>query len=254
MTTLRRSSGSGCRPRRTRRRAGFALETSAARPVLRHVIYRRRGRKHRIAATYRPDRRSAARSRRHSVPATPALDTFPRLLLHHAASPRRPSGHAREGSRHLADVDLGAGRGRGARAGLRTGGAGLQARDEPRDHRRQPAAALLGDGGGAGVGRGAGAALPGCGRDRDGLCAERCRGAFRDRRGPGASRQAARDPRSLPHARAHRFRRPARPSSLHAGFPARLRRHPGDGTRAPRGAPGLLRRTRWREGAPTMWP
>ena len=169
------------------------------------------------------------------------LDTFPRLLLQSRGNVRgEPSGDAREGPRHLADLDVGAGRRRGARAGLRAGGAGLQARDESRDHRRQSSAAVLDDGRGAGAGRRAGAALPGRRGRGDGLRAERRRRALRRRRGPGAGRQAAGDPRSLPQSRAHRLRRPAGPAPLHAGFSAWLRRRPGDGPRPSRGAPGFL--------------
>ena len=72
-------------------------------------------------------------------------DTFPRLMLHHARTRPGAPGDAREGSRHLADVDLARGRRRGSRAGLRARRRGFQARHAPRDHRRQPAAPLLGD-------------------------------------------------------------------------------------------------------------
>ncbi len=172
--------------------------------------------------------------------ASPALDTFPRLLLHHAEVRGGSAGHAREGPRHLADVDVVAGGRRSARARLRIGGARLQARDEPRDHRRQPSAPVLDDGGGAGAGRRAGSALPGCRRRGNGLRAQRRGHPVRRRRGPGAGRQAARDTRPLPESRAHRLRRPAGAAPLHAGLPPRLRRGPGDGPRPPRYAPGFL--------------
>ena len=164
---------------------------------------------------------------------------------------RRPSRHAREGPRDLADLDLVAGRRRSARAGLRAGGAGLQARDESRDHRRQPPAPVLGDGRGAVAGRRSGSAVPGRRGRGNGLRAERRRHPVRHRRGPGAGRQAARDPRPLPEARAHHLRRSARAAPLHAGFPARLRRHPGAGPRASRSAPGFLPAARWPRAGPT---
>ena len=71
------------------------------------------------------------------------LDTFPRLMLHHASvRPTHPATREKVVG-HLADLDVGAGRSRRARAGLRAGRAGLPARHAPRDHRRQPAAAVL---------------------------------------------------------------------------------------------------------------
>ena len=153
---------------------------------------------------------------------------------------RRPPGHAREGPRHLADLDVVAGGRRGAGAGLRAGGAGLQARDESRDHRRQSPAPVLDDGRGAGAGRRAGPSLPGRRGRGNGLRAERRRRALRRRRGPGAGRQAAGDPGPLPQSRAHRLRRSAGAAPLHAGFSPQLRRHPGDGPRPSRSAPGFL--------------
>ena len=80
------------------------------------------------------------------MPATPALDTFPRLLLHHAKV-RGDHPATREKDLGIWQTwTLGAGRRRGARARLRPRRAGLQARHAPRDHRRQPAAPVLVDG------------------------------------------------------------------------------------------------------------
>ena len=94
------------------------------------------------------------------------LDTFPKLLMHHAARARRPAGDPREGPRHLADLDLAALRRRGARARLRPAAEGLRRGEPPRAGRRQPAAAVRGDVRGAVPGRHPGAALPGRGRRR----------------------------------------------------------------------------------------
>ena len=122
------------------------------------------------------------------------LDTFPKLLLHHAAVRGDRAGDPREGSRHLADLDLAAVRRRGARARLRPAAEGLQRGESPRAHRRQPAAALCGDVRRAVPGRHPGAALPGRGRRGDGLPDPERGDRARGRRGPGAGRQAARDP------------------------------------------------------------
>ena len=77
------------------------------------------------------------------------------------ARARRPRLDAPQGSRHLAVVDLGAGVRRGARLLGRAGGAWAQARRQDRDHRQQPAAALLGDVRRPGARRRAGADLCG---------------------------------------------------------------------------------------------
>ncbi len=117
-----------------------------------------------------------------------------------AARARRPAARsprdAREGSRHLADVDVGAGRRRSAGARLRPRGAGIQARHAPGDHWRQPAAAVLVDDRGTGAGRRGGADVPGRARRGIRLCAQQCGDRLRGGRGPGAGRQDARGDRA----------------------------------------------------------
>ena len=133
------------------------------------------------------------------------------------------SGDAREGPRHLADVDLAPGRGRGARARLRARRAGIRARHAPRDHRRQPAAAVLVDARRAGARRRPGADVPGRARRGLRLRAERRRDRVRDRRGPGAGRQDARGEAAGAHAAPHLLRRPARPAQLRGRHELRAR-------------------------------
>ena len=116
----------------------------------------------------------------------------PAAAAHHAkVRPDHPATREKDLG-HLADLDLAPGRRRGARARLRPGRAGLRARHAPRDHRRQPAAPVLVDARRAGAGRRAGADVPGRAGRRLRLRAERRRDRVRDRRGPGAGRQAAR--------------------------------------------------------------
>ncbi len=182
----------------------------------------------------RPHRRRPHRA------SDPRIGYLPPIAAASGGDAAGPPGHAREGPRHLADVDVVAGCRRGARAGLRAGRARLQARNESRDHRRQSAAPVLDDGCGAGAGRRAGPSLPGRGGRGNGLRAERRRRALRRRRGSGAGRQAAGDPGPLPQSRAHRLRRSAGAAPLCAGFSPKLRRNPGDGPRAPRSASGFL--------------
>ena len=121
-----------------------------------------------------------------------SLDTFPRLLLHHASvRPRHPA---------TREKDLGiwqtwtwaqvADEVRALACGLAA--LGFERGDAPRDHRRQPAAPVLVDGRGAVPRRRAGADVPGRAGRRVRLRAERRRDRLRDRRGPGAGRQAAR--------------------------------------------------------------
>src|SRR5690606_25508513 len=65
------------------------------------------------------------------------------VVAQHVSSPSEtsrpgaaePSGDARKGHGHLADLDLGAGGRGGARHGLRPRGTGLQARRQPGHHR-----------------------------------------------------------------------------------------------------------------------
>ena len=92
---------------------------------------------------------------------------------------------------------------------------GFRRGDKLGDHRRQPAAALLGDRRDAGPGRRAGADLPGLDRRRDGLRARPRRGAFRRRRGPGAGRQAGSRSRSAARcSKGDHLLRPARHAPL----------------------------------------
>ncbi len=152
------------------------------------------------------------------------------------------AGQPREGLRDLAELELGRGRRRGRGAGLRSRGQRVPARRQARDHRRQPAAALLGDRRDAGAGRRAGADLPGFDRRRDGLCARPCRGAFRGGRRPGAGRQTGRDQGALPAARKGDLLRSARHAALRPALARRLREGAGARPRIrPRGA-GVLPR------------
>ncbi len=139
------------------------------------------------------------------------------------ARARRSPGAAREGSWRLADLDLVAGGRRGAQARCRTACARFRARSASGDHRREPPAVVLHDDGGPGPRRCPGPDVSGRGRGRDGLRVPQRRNRLRDRRGPGAGRQAARDPPRASGARAHLLRRSARPAALHAGRPDALR-------------------------------
>ena len=80
---------------------------------------------------------------------------------------RRAAGHAAQGPRHLAVLDLGADARNRARLCRRPAPARRQARRDHRHRRRQPAAALLVDDGGADARRRAGAGLCRRGRRRD---------------------------------------------------------------------------------------
>ena len=143
------------------------------------------------------------------------LDTFPKLLMHHAkVRGERPA---------IREKDLGiwqtwtwkqfADEARCARR--RAHRAGSAARQPHRAHQRQPPAPVRDDGGGAMPRRDPGATVPGRGRHGDGLSRSRTREiAFALRRGPGAGRQAARDPAAVPDAQAHLLRRPARHAPL----------------------------------------
>ncbi len=142
------------------------------------------------------------------------LDTFPRLMLHHAKRAPDASGDARESVGHLADLDVGGRRRRCSRAGVRAGRAGFPARHASRDHRRQPAAPVLVDVRGAGVGRHSGADVPGRADRRSRLRAERCGDRVRAGRGSGTGGQAARGAAAGALAHAYLFRRSARPAQL----------------------------------------
>ena len=117
------------------------------------------------------------------------LDTVPKLLLRNAAAACRPPGHAPQGLRHLADLDLGAAARRGSRACHRPAQARARARRHGGHHRRQPPAPLCHVRRRAEPRRHPRSRLPGLGRRRDGLRARARRGEVRRRRGPGAGRQ-----------------------------------------------------------------
>ena len=80
--------------------------------------------------------------------------------------------------------------------------------------------------------------------------------ALRDRRGPGAGRQAARDAASpVPAAPPHLLRRPARPAPLRPARPARLRRSCCERGRAWDAAhPGFFDARAWPAARPTTSP
>ena len=144
--------------------------------------------------------------------------TFPRLLLAARRAAARRAGAAREGVRHLADAHAGrswpqlvrAARLRPApRPGLQRGEhLVVVGENRPRLYASMLAAQSLG-------------AMP-VPLYQDAAAAEfvfpinNAEVALRDRRGPGAGRQAARGARAVPAARAHLVRRPARPAQLPA--------------------------------------
>ena len=151
--------------------------------------------------------------------ATPASreDTFPKLLARNAAV-RGAAGHPPQGSRHLADLDLGAGRAtRCAPSPSACSELGLEARRHGRHHRRQPAAPLLD----ASRPRRALGAHPGAGLRRTRsptrwpTCSSTPRSTLRRRRRTRSrSTSCSRSPTALPRLRAHRLRRAARPARL----------------------------------------
>ncbi len=169
-----------------------------------------------------------------------------------AAAPRegarRPSRDPREGPRHLAGLDLVAGGRRGARARVRPRRAGVQARHEPRDRRREPAAPVLGRRRRAVPRRHPDPALFRRRRGGDGVRLPERRDRVRDRRGPGAGRQAARGQGGVPEARAHLLRRRARAAELRPARARELREPAGRRPRVRRTQPRLLPR-RGREGS-----
>ncbi len=133
------------------------------------------------------------------VPSAPAaanagaLDTLPKLLLRNAVQPRRSSGDAPQGLRHLADLDLGTAARRGPRLRHRPAQARPRARRRGGHHRRQPAAPLRHVRGRAEPRRHPRPGLPGLGGRRDGLRARARRGAVRRR-----ARTRSRSTRSSP--------------------------------------------------------
>ena len=171
------------------------------------------------------------------VPSAPAaanagaLDTLPKLLLRNAVQPRRSSGDAPQGLRHLADLDLGTAAPRGLRLRHRPEEARARARRRGGHHRRQPAAPLRHVRGRAEPRRHPGPRLPGLGGRRDGLRARARRGAVRSRRRPGAGRQGRLHRRSPAEARAHHLRRGARARRLRSRPPAFLQARAGPGAR-----------------------
>ena len=132
--------------------------------------------------------------------------------------PRCGDQHARKGPRHLAVLDLGAGRRRGARARLRAGRAGFQAR---RRTSRSSATTARGSTG-RWPRRSAWAACR-CPLYQDAVAAgdglrprRRRRRASRSSRTRSRSTSCSRSRTRLPEARAHRLRRPARHAPLRA--------------------------------------
>jgi len=130
---------------------------------------------------------------------------------------------AREGVRHLADHHLVRPGAAGAPPGLRAGACRREARRPPRGGGRQPAAPVRVDAGRPGAGGRAGAAVPGRGVHRIRVPDQQRRGRLRDRRRPGAGRQAAGTACAVSDAEAHLVRRPARPAQLRRAGP----RQPG---------------------------
>ncbi len=159
-----------------------------------------------------PHERAAAKAFRRSDGGVGANLPAPARVPREGAA--GPSGHAREGPGHLADLDVAPGRRRGPRVGLRARGAGVRSRHAPRDHRRQPSTPVLVDARGAGGRRHRRADVPGRARRRLRVRPQRRRDRVRDRRGPGAGRQDARGEGGRADARAHLLRRPARPAQL----------------------------------------
>ena len=180
---------------------------------------------------------------------------FPRLMLAARGAAPPAAGPAREGIRHLADARPGR---ELAHAGARSWPAawprpGLQRGDHlvvvgdnrPRLYATMLAAQALG-------------AVP-VPLYQDAVAAEfvfpinNAEVALRDRRGPGAGRQAARDARAVPAARAHLVRRPARPAQLRRAGPGVARRADRGRHGLRRSAPGLLRRRGRQPASPTTW-
>ncbi len=154
-----------------------------------------------------------------------------------AARPQRPRvrparGHAREGSRHLAGVDVARVPRSRARPRARAGRAGLQARRQALGHRRQPPAALRRADGRAVPGRRVGARVPGLDRQGAGLRLEPRRGVGHRGRGPGAGGQDPRPQGRAPGASLGHLRRPARHARVQARVAQVLRRPRGARTRA----------------------
>ena len=174
------------------------------------------------------------------MPATPALDTFPRLLLHHAK--------VRGNHPATREKDLGiwqtwswsqvADEVRAIACGLAAQGFGRG--HAPRDHRRQPAPALLVDARGRSARRRSRSDVSGRAGSRVRLRAERCRDRVRDRRGPGAGRQARRGDAAGADPRAHLLRRRARTAPLRRR--RELRRADADRARARSRESRVLRR------------
>ena len=207
------------------------------------AVYRRRSLEHRIRPTgpTRRDGRPTTRQGGTSVPATPALDTFPRLLLHHAATRgRHPATREKDLGiwqtwtwSQVEDEVRALACGLAAQGFKRGMNLAIIGDNRPRLYWAMAAAQALG-----------GVPVP---LYQDAVAAEMVYVLndaevhfaivedqeqvdklleIRDRC-PTLEHIVFDDPRGL--------------APLHAGFPARLRRHPGDGTRAARGAPGLFR-------------
>ena len=237
---------------RRSRRGSAAVATQRG-----HPVYRGRSLKHRIPANRTdPTRRSAGPRVRggQSVSATPALDTFPRLLLHHAATRgRHPATREKDLGiwqtwtwAQVEDEVRALACGLAAQGFKRGMNLAIIGDNRPRLYWSMAAAQALG-----------GVPVPlyqDAVADGDGLRAERRRS-----RTSRSSRTRSRSTSCSRSATAAR-RSSTSSSTTRAGCATTTQDflHGYDGIQAmgrarARGAPGLLRATRWRRGAPTTW-
>ena len=182
------------------------------------------------------------------------LDTFPRLLLHHA--------QVRGDHPAIREKDLGIWQAWTWARGRRPRSARSPAASPPRGFKRGMSLAIVGENrprlywAVAAVQCLGGIPDPALLRRRragDGVRVPERRDRVRARRGPGAGRQAARGPDAVPEARAHLLRRRARPAELRAARARELREPPGGRPRVRRAQPRLLPR-RGREGPAVTTP
>ena len=181
----------------------------------------------------------------HSSPASASMpaasDTFPALLLAHAAT-RDAARDTGKRPRHLADADLVAGRRARAPGRARPGRFRHPARHARGRHRREPPASLHGHDGRAIAGRDSGAAVPGRRRAGNGLCAAGRRSQRRRGRGSGTGRQDAGGARTVPGIAARGVRRSARPAPLRRPHADVLRAAGSAGPGIRRAAPDFFAR------------
>ena len=178
-------------------------------------------------------------------------DTFPRLLLQHAAvRPQHPAIREKDlgiwqtwsWSQVAAEVQA-----------LACGLAELvPPRRQPCHHRRQPSAPLLGHDRGAMPRRGSGAHVPGCRGAGTGVCAAGRRHQVRHCRRSGTGGQADRMPRAIPRARTNSVRRSAWVAALQAALPAQPGRSAGVGAQPHAQQPDFIGRE-IAEGNPATW-